>query len=321
MRPWSASDTSTVSSIRRWFAVGSRRVMSRYVSSVSVSFPITSPGRSRPATLIRSGAEPPIQVRAQSRGRRVEVDLGRGAVGRELVLGEAARGCVRKLGHHLDVARHLESRKMLTGEPVQRGHVDRPSRRGDDERLHVFLRQLGRDADDCGFGDVGMAFERGLDLGRREVLAAPPDHFLLAADERERAVVVLAHEVARAQPSVDEHRRRLLGHLVVAAHHRGVAQLELADGSGLDRAVLVDDARVVDVAEVGMLAGRAERAERARPSRPDEAVRRLRHRVAAHDLEAEARSRSRAGVPVRATDRCSRGGAGCRRRRRAPVGA
>ena len=112
---------------------------------------------------------------------------------------------------------------------MQRGDVEpRAAGRGNDERLHVLFRQLRRHADDRGFGDVGMAFEHGLDLGRREVLAPPADHFLLAPDERVRAVAVVDDEVAGAQPTVDEHRGGLLRHLVVAAHDRGVAQLELA---------------------------------------------------------------------------------------------
>ena len=126
----------------------------------------------------------------------------------------------------------------------------------------------------------GMRRERLLDLGRRHVLAAPPDHLLLAAEEGVGAVVVLAHEVAGLQPAVvRQHRRGLLRHPPVALHHRGVAQLELA--------VRVH-ARLVHLAERRMLARHAERPVRARAVRPDRAVGGLGHRVAGHQPEPEA---------------------------------
>ena len=170
------------------------------------------------------------------------------------MLGEPVGGRVRELGDDLDVAGHLERGEVLARERVERSEVGRPAGRGDDERLHVFFRQVRRHADHRRLGDVGMTLERGLDLGRRQVLAAAADHFLLAADERVRLVVVDAHEVAGPQPAVDDHGRGLLGHLVVAAHDRRVAQLELADLPHADDPAVVDCARVVDVAEHRMLA-------------------------------------------------------------------
>ena len=87
---------------------------------------------------------------------------------------------------------------MLAGEPVQRGDVDAPTGCGDDERLDVLLGQLGRNADDRGLGDVGMTLQRGLDLGRREVLTPAADDLLLAPDEGVGAFAVFDDEIGRA---------------------------------------------------------------------------------------------------------------------------
>ena len=89
----------------------------------------------------------------------------------------------------------------------------------------------------------------------------------------------MRYEVTGVQPAVDEHGRRLLGHLVVATHDRRVAHLELA---------FVGDPRLVDLVQDGMLLGPAQRAVGAGAGPPDEAVRRLGHPVGANDLEAEA---------------------------------
>ena len=241
MSPWSASDTSTASSRRRCCGVGSRRVTSRYDEL----------GEREPAhDLARAGRGPATVIRRASRRRSTSApnrdlssiaisagDCPRGAskstsaaraVSRELVLRQPVGRRVRQLGDDLDVARHLERGELLARERVQRGEVGRTPGRGDDERLHVFLRQVRRHADHGRLGDVGMAFERGLDLGGRQVLAAAADDFLLATEERVGLVGVDAHEVAGAQPAVDDHRRGLLRHLVVAAHDHRVAQLELA---------------------------------------------------------------------------------------------
>ena len=59
-------------------------------------------------------------------------------------------------------------------------------------------------ADDGGLGDVGVLVERGLDLGRVDVLAAADDHVLEAVDDVEVAVVVEPADVAGVEPAVGE---------------------------------------------------------------------------------------------------------------------
>src|SRR3954451_24361439 len=60
-------------------------------------------------------------------------------------------------------------------------------------------------------GDLRQHLHDGLDLARRYVLAAAPDHFLDAADDVVVAALVAAEEIAGAEPVVAERRRcRLL---------------------------------------------------------------------------------------------------------------
>ena len=68
-------------------------------------------------------------------------------------------------------------------------------------RADLFAVALVGDADDGGFGDVGVLVERGLDLGRVDVLAAPDDDVLQAVDDVEVALVVEAAEVAGVRTS------------------------------------------------------------------------------------------------------------------------
>ena len=178
-----------------------------------------SVGRSRPATVMRSGVDDPIHVCSpfapsvpitRSLCSMSKSTSGRCARRESWCFASATRRRVRQLVDDLDVARHLErascSRANAAPRRISTGGA---ARRGNDERLHVLLRQLRRHADHRGLGDVGVALEHGLDLGGRQVLTAPADHFLLAADERVRAVVVVDDEVAGLQPTVDEHRRGL----------------------------------------------------------------------------------------------------------------
>src|SRR5207245_2227596 len=50
------------------------------------------------------------------------------------------------------------------------------------------------------FSYAGMRGQDRFDLGRRDVLAAPADHFLFTADEVQKALVVEVPEVSRVQP-------------------------------------------------------------------------------------------------------------------------
>ena len=99
---------------------------------------------------------------------------------------------------------------------------------------------------------------------------------------------VRGHQVAGVQPAVHHGGRGLLRHLPVARRDHRVAQQQLADLALADVvAVVVDHPRLVDHAQHRVLPHRAERAERPGPVPPDQAVRRLRQRVAAHDPQPE----------------------------------
>ena len=108
-----------------------------------------------------------------------EVHLVRRALDRQPVLGEPPGRAVRQLVDHLEVARHLErgqlsgreARAASTGSTVAPGAATTnaftsSSDSSDGTRDHRRLRHRR------------MAFERGLDLGRRQVLAPPADDLL-----------------------------------------------------------------------------------------------------------------------------------------------
>src|SRR3954468_9231157 len=92
--PWSASETSTASSMRLSAALGGRRVTSKYVSSVSDTLPMSSFARSRPATVMLSAVDEPIQVCRASPLLEPSVAIGVDLLGcplaRQLVLGQPA---------------------------------------------------------------------------------------------------------------------------------------------------------------------------------------------------------------------------------------
>src|SRR5581483_9656418 len=95
---------------------------------------------------------------------------------------------------------------------------------------------------------LGMAVEEFLDLSRIDVLAAPDDHVLQAADDVDVALVIHGGEVAGMHPAavVD----CLLGLLLivpVALHHRVAARAELAGRPARHRLALAVDDLDLDV--------------------------------------------------------------------------
>ena len=103
-----------------------------------------------------------------------------------------------------------------------------------------------------------MAGEHALDVGRRDVLAAPPDAVVEAVDEGQVALGVEPDRVAGVEPEVAVGGERRIGHAHVAERRRprqARADDQLADlPLGHLLVVLVDDAHVVEV--VGDPAGR-----------------------------------------------------------------
>src|SRR5439155_21783310 len=100
-----------------------------------------------------------------------------------------------------------------------------------DERLdHLAAHRIGR-ADGGGQRDRRVALQAVLDLARADAVAAARDHVVLAPDEPEVAVAVLARQVAGERPVADELvARRLLVVPVPEKHHRiGAAHRHPAD--------------------------------------------------------------------------------------------
>ena len=71
----------------------------------------------------------------------------------------------------------------------------------DDDRQRRLAPPRVRDADQRHLGDLGVRGQDVLDLGAVDVLAAGDDHVLLAVDDVEVAVLVLAHQVAGVEPA------------------------------------------------------------------------------------------------------------------------
>ncbi len=121
--------------------------------------------------------------------------------------------------------------------------------RADDERGDPLAHEFVGIADRDRVAHVGMRFELVLDLGGRDVLAAPDDDVLQAADDREPAVVVERREVAGAEPAVGVERVGVVRGIEIADAHLGPAHAQLAvDDAQLD---LADRVPVVQPRGVG----------------------------------------------------------------------
>ena len=144
-----------------------------------------------------------------------------------------------------------------------------------------------RYADHRALGHAGVGIERGLDLGRIDVLAARDDHVLEAVDDVEDADLVHVAEVAGVQPAIAQRLRGQLGLVPVAFHHQRPAHDDLAVLSWRQKAVLgVDDGQLaadqrpayrIGFAEVPVLGPGVERWQRGH------AGGRFGHAVAGHE--------------------------------------
>jgi hypothetical protein len=130
------------------------------------------------------------------------------------------------------------------------GHVvhdlllgDLRARRADDERLGQLLAAgLVAHADDGGVGDLRVADEHGLELGRGHLVALVLDQLLDAVDHGVAAVLVDDRDVAGVQPALVVEGVGGGGRVVqVALHHLRAAHPQLA---ALARGGVLTGARV-----------------------------------------------------------------------------
>src|SRR5262249_52189151 len=124
-----------------------------------------------------------------------------------------------QLRPELDLLRHLVAshpRVAIVDDLLLGGRLAVPQH-------YVYLDRLApawvghADGDD--FAHFGMLEQRLLDIARIHVHAAADDHVLLAVDDAEVAVSVLAGDVARIQPAIAQDLRGLIRPIPVALHH------------------------------------------------------------------------------------------------------
>ena len=141
------------------------------------------PGRAVPEPVLPhlSAGRPAVRAGRRPASGSASYSSGRVAGGQP-VLGDPRRSACAAGRRRLPEPRHLERRQPLgrSTPAARRSRALRPGV-GDDERLDLVLGQLRRDADHGDLEHVGVRRDRLLDLGRREVLAAPAQHLLLAA--------------------------------------------------------------------------------------------------------------------------------------------
>ncbi len=133
-------------------------------------------------------------------------------------------------GHLLDLVQLLGDLvvgEFLAARREQRLRVEALLRR-DDERDRHLAEDVVRLADDRAVGDARHPPQHVLDLARVDVLPTPDDHFLDAAGDGEVPGAVTAGQVTGAVPAVAQRGRRLLGLVVVAGHHVGAGDPDLA---------------------------------------------------------------------------------------------
>jgi hypothetical protein len=99
----------------------------------------------------------------------------------ELVFRDPLRRRVWKARSEFPIPRHLERGKSIDQVRCKLGGINRASCTQHDVCLDLLAHVEVRDGRDRTLHDVGMVAQRELDLGRRNVLAAAPDHLLASA--------------------------------------------------------------------------------------------------------------------------------------------
>src|SRR5207253_10675907 len=86
-----------------------------------------------------------------------------------------------------------------------------------------------------------MRQQRVLDFGRRNVLAAPPDHLLEPPGQEDIALLVAVAGIAGVQPAIFDGGRRDRGRVPVPGGRHRFAEAQLASLAGLDNATIAID--------------------------------------------------------------------------------
>ena len=148
------------------------------------------------------------------------------------------------------VARQHEARHPRLEEREQRGGVERRQRRARSPRPAPRPRRARAGTPIAAHSSTVVVLgDRGLDLERRDVLAAPPDRVAHAVDEVVPAVLVDAERVAGVEPAVAPRRRpsapASCSSPTLSAHGSGLRTTSSPDLAGRNRlVVLVDDAHL-----------------------------------------------------------------------------
>src|SRR2546421_9813640 len=103
-----------------------------------------------------------------------------------------------------NTARHLERGQPLGGERLESGLIGAAPLAEHNNREDLFLLQPGVDANDRHRLHGGMRSPHILDLSRRDVLATPANHLLVAPTDKDVAVAVAVAGIAGMQPAVRE---------------------------------------------------------------------------------------------------------------------
>lgn len=150
----------------------------------------------------------------------------------EGVAGDLARGGTGDAGDGVELVRGLEVREVGPAGCEELGGGGQSVGAGDEEGHRDFAEYGVRLSGDGGVRDAGHGTQDVLDLGGVDVLAAADDEFLQTAADGEVARRGAAGQVAGPVPAVGEDFGGGLGPVVVAGHHVGALDPDLALGAG-----------------------------------------------------------------------------------------
>src|SRR5439155_7178828 len=134
---------------------------------------------------------------------------------------------LRQLGPEHDLDGDLVGGQIRTAVIDELLRRRRRARAEHDKGLHDLTFRRMRHSDRRSLQNRGMRVEDVVDLPRVDLEPRDDDHFLLAVDDPEVAVLVHADDVTGEEPAVPNDRGGLLGPLPVAVHDVRAAKTEL----------------------------------------------------------------------------------------------